>query len=269
MGERSRSPVALSAGLSTLLPARPPRLTADGGPNYSRNRFMCRRNHEAIEAVQAVQTMNVGIIDELISALRFVEESDVPKIHAFARSLLKRPLRAFPPFKSVDQALAKVYEVRAASGVKTAAYGIQTAASSVTDRLTAMDRVAEATWVFNVVDDTLSDIERAVVTCKYDGLGSRDEAIELLTAENLDIAKSRDLVRELLIREFDFGETYAKSLPVIARETDCALRTVERAAQKARRRIADLCADVEGSLRAAFELRGWIASGSAPRFLNA
>lgn len=177
---------------------------------------------------------------------------------------MQKPLKAFPLFKSIDQALTKVYEVRAASGVKTATYGIQTASSSVTDKVTTMDRVAEAAWVMSVVEAALSEVERAVVTCKYDGLGTdRENALDVLTLNNADIARNPDLVRELFIREIDFGETYSKSLPLIAQATDTSLRTVERAAQRTRSRIVDIRRRVDRSLSEAFASRGWIAARQA------
>ncbi|CAB3779284.1 hypothetical protein LMG28688_00790 [Paraburkholderia caffeinitolerans] len=170
-----------------------------------------------------------------------------------------KPLKQFPLFKSVDQALAKVYEVRAASGVKVASYGIQTAASSSTDRLSATDRLTEATWVIQVVEATLNEAQRAYVTGTYDGLGvEREDALDLLTRTYPGIARRDALVRELLLREFDFGETYSKSLPQIALECQVSLSTTEKSARKARSVIKSLETEVEAALRAVFEPRGWL-----------
>ncbi|HDR9065517.1 TPA: hypothetical protein ACU967_002275 [Burkholderia contaminans] len=175
-----------------------------------------------------------------------------------------KPLKQFTLFKTVDQALTKVYEVRATSGVKTASYGIQTAASSSTDRLSPTDRLTEATWVIQVVDAALNEAQRAYVTGTYDGLGTeREEALDCLTRTFPEVARRAPLVREIFIREFDFGETYSKPLPQIALECDVSLSTVEKSARKARDIVKTLRGEVETALRAAFEPRGWLRARSA------
>lgn len=173
---------------------------------------------------------------------------------------MQKPLKSFPLFKSVDQALSKVYEVIATSGVKTATYGVPTAASSSTDKLSRMDRLTEAVWVTNVVDETLNVPQRAWVTCTYEGAcASRHAAIETLSELNSGIHANPDLVRALVIRHFEFGETFCKSTVQIGKDTGVPQKTVWRADQKVMRALEALGSDVEAALRVAFEPRGWLA----------
>ncbi|KWN32832.1 hypothetical protein WT86_18510 [Burkholderia stagnalis] len=120
--------------------------------------------------------------------------------------------------------------------------------------------MTEAVWVTSVVDGTLSAEQRAWVTCKHEGAcDRRNEAIETLSSMNSTIHANPDLVRALVVRHFEFGETFCKSTVQIGKETGVPQQTVSRAGQKMMRALDALGREVEDALRAAFEPRGWLA----------
>ncbi len=173
---------------------------------------------------------------------------------------MQQPLKAFPLFKSVDHALSKVYEVLQTSGVKTATYGVPTAASSSTEKLSKFDRLTEAAWVTAVVDSVLTPTQRAWVACTYEGFtNARNGAIEQLTILNAGAHANIDLVRALVTQHFDFGETFCKSAAEIGRETGVSQPTAWRTGQKVSRSIDRVGAEVERALRAEFVPRGWLS----------
>lgn len=172
---------------------------------------------------------------------------------------MKKPLKTFPLFKSIDQAFQKTYDALASSGVKVASYGIQTASSSSTDKLSRMDRIAEATWVLETARKALTDAQLACVTCTYDGIDeARADAINTLSAQHADVHANPDLVREVFIREFDFGETYSKSLREIAAACGTSYGSVFRAGNKVKAIVKSIRRDIDAALRPEFETRGWL-----------
>ncbi|KWN44659.1 hypothetical protein WT88_29445 [Burkholderia stagnalis] len=76
---------------------------------------------------------------------------------------------------------------------------------------------------------------------------------------NSTIHANPDLVRALVVRHFEFGETFCKSTVQIGKETGVPQQTVSRAGQKMMRALDALGREVEDALRAAFEPRGWLA----------
>jgi len=175
-------------------------------------------------------------------------------------SVGSRAVQDAPMFRSVDQALRTLYDVLTASGAVILNYDIPTVLSTVTDKKSRYDRVAEAAWVSRVVVGTLNEAQRAWVACSYDGAGTqRTQAIEILVAASRAVHKNAALVRALVIRNFDHGESYCLSPSKIARDTGVSQATAWRADQRMMGMMEGLGAQTIAALSRAFESKGWLA----------
>ena len=167
--------------------------------------------------------------------------------------------QARPLFKAIDQALEKVFETLSMPGIKVATYGVPTAASSSTDRLSNSERLTEAVWIMGVIDTTLNAVERAYVTAAYDGRGQeRNAALDTLMHAHAALSKNPELIREVFVREFDFGETYSRSLRNIAKQFGISHHTVDRLAKRVQAEVERINRSVEAKLRPRFEERNWL-----------
>ncbi|MBU9632073.1 hypothetical protein KTE60_22580 [Burkholderia multivorans] len=163
------------------------------------------------------------------------------------------------PFLSVHKALESTYNTLAVCGVKCPAYGVPTSASTVTEKVSLTDRLAQAVWIAKAVGEALSPHHSAWVTCTYDGAGAaRDASLDFLAGFFDKVHKNAALVRAVVKREFEFGETYCRSLEDIAGEAGVGKTTVFRVAKRIQDEVSALRRETVDMLRPVLQARGWL-----------
>ncbi len=163
------------------------------------------------------------------------------------------------PFLNVHKALESTYNTLAVCGVKCPAYGVPTSASTVTEKVSLTDRLAQAVWIAKAVSETLASHNSAWVTCAYDGAGAaRDASLDFLSGFFVNAHKNTALVRAVIKREFEFGETYCRSLEDIATETGVGKTTVFRVAKRIQDEVSALRRETIDLLCPVFQARGWL-----------
>jgi hypothetical protein len=163
------------------------------------------------------------------------------------------------PFLNVHKALENTYNTLAVCGVKCPAYGVPTSASTVTEKVSLTDRLAQAVWIAKAVSEALAPHHSAWVTCTYDGAGAaRDASLDFLSGFFEKAHKNAALLRAVIKREFEFGETYCRSLEDIASEAGVGKTTVFRVAKRVQDEVSALRRETIDMLRPVFQANGWL-----------
>jgi len=172
-----------------------------------------------------------------------------------------KPVRSEFVYKSVTKGLQFMFETRASEGIKGASYQEPTSGSTVTNKLSQHDRHAMAAWTQQTAQKTLSAAQWAWAVCAHDGHGeARYSALNTLADHFASLHKNRDMLRDVIERELQLGETYALSLPTIAKQTGASLRTTERVSSKVRAALASMAEQVTAVLQDAFYEKGYVRS---------
>jgi len=162
-------------------------------------------------------------------------------------------------YKSVAKGLQFMFETLASEGIKGAGYEQPTSASTVTNKLSQHDRHAMAAWTQQTARKALSADQWAWAVCAHDGRGeARHDAIDTLITALGKLHNNRDMLRDVIERELELGETYAQSLPTIAKQTGASLRTTERVCSKVRAALAGIAEQSTAALQAAFYAKGYL-----------
>lgn len=170
-------------------------------------------------------------------------------------------------FNSVERALQSSLETLAShASIKCPGYEPPSAGSTVTDKISAQERMMQAVWVMGVAKDALTPVQLAWVMAMFNHVGQEHrDALNTLTGSFPQLHRNAALLHAVLSREFKFGETYCESLPTISAAVGMSLSTVEKVASRVRVSMADLGTTTVHKLRAAFNERGWLPRGASVR----
>lgn len=174
-------------------------------------------------------------------------------------------VQSVPMFRSLEAALSFAYLWRACAGVKIGEIKEYTGKEGGAIILSASERKAQAGLMLAVIESHLSIDQRALLDATHGGEnGERAAGIDRLIIRFESLNRNRSLIRNLLMREFIYGERYCPSQNRVARECGVNPMTASRVAAKIAPDIADLRLATMEKLRPAFERRGWISREEAP-----
>lgn len=169
-------------------------------------------------------------------------------------------MRTSPGYRSVEAVLRNAFRAAASSGTKTAKLGEFTSPESSGIRLTLLEQMGDAAWVFRLLESHLDASQRAWVYAAFDGMGpARSGAIATLALHFDTISPNRGLMAGLVTHHLDENEPYQKSAREIARDADVSETSARRAKAKVIDAMEAMREAVYDKLRPAFERRGRMA----------
>jgi hypothetical protein len=163
-------------------------------------------------------------------------------------------------FANVDNALSTTFELLALSGaIRTPGYNLPSSRSTRTDTKSIQDRFIEAVWVQYAAKEALSAAQWAWAVCRYTGMSEdRATALDTLYDHFAGLHKNPVLLRKLIEREFEVGETWCMSLNEISKLAGLSKEPTVRASGKVRAAIDALSKSAGNALNAAFAGKNWL-----------
>ncbi|MFM0726229.1 hypothetical protein PQQ53_21405 [Paraburkholderia strydomiana] len=139
-------------------------------------------------------------------------------------------------------------------------YGESTSRCTVINKVSMQDRVMDAVHVTLATQAALSEVQHAWAVSAYDGAGkAREQATDTLCAAFASLHKNADLLRAVIVREFDHGETWCESFREIAKRTGLSHVTVGKVGERVRVAVSALRVETLARLKDAFQAKGWLA----------
>jgi hypothetical protein len=163
-------------------------------------------------------------------------------------------------FSTVERGLTSMFETMAlCDAINVPCYGEPTSRSTIVDRVSFQDRLMDAVHIKLATKATISDVQYAWATSAYDGMGKdRVRATDTLCAAFAGLHKNAELLRAVIEREFDHGETWCASFRDIARDFGVSKDYAARMGKKVQDAVSALRVETLAILKAAFEAKGWI-----------
>jgi hypothetical protein len=164
-------------------------------------------------------------------------------------------------FSSVERGLESMFEVIAlCDAINVPGYGEPTSRCTVIDRVSMQDRTMDAVHVKLATKASLSDVQSAWAVSAYDGMGKdREQATDTLCTAFASMHKNAELLRAVIKREFDHGETWCASFRDIARDFGVSKDHAARMGKKVQDAVSALRVETLAILKAAFQKKGWLA----------